>query len=91
MTNLVITLLAIATSAVLLGVLGWRDPKRLRTSRSAAPTAATPRARRWLGWSIPIPGVVLVLAGAWHPLLIWFGAVCTLGWLATALFALKTR
>jgi hypothetical protein len=78
-----VSVAAILFSALLLGLLGWQDPKRLRNASHdmpAAPRFSAPQ-RRILGWLSLAPGVVLTIAGEWWALLMWLGASCTLGWL----------
>ena len=72
---------SILMSALLIGALGWKDPKRLRNVRAGVRAQPFSHAtRRVLGWLIPLPGLVLMLMGAWWALLAWLGASCTLGW-----------
>jgi hypothetical protein len=83
-------LLAILSSAALLAVLGHRDPKRLRNQRLAFATPLPASTRRLLGWMVPMPGVALALLGEWWPFLVWLGALCVLGWIASQILAIRS-
>lgn len=81
--SLLIALPAAVTSLGLLGLLAWRDPKRLRLlarlhgrRRSAWPQAT----RRALGLASLLPGLALMLTGHWAASLIWMSAVAAGGW-----------
>ena len=76
-------LLSIVFSGALLAMLGVRDPKRLRASHAARRHELVLSApmRRAAGWLVLAPALVLVALSQWWALLIWFGAICALGWL----------
>lgn len=81
--TLLIALPAAVLSLALLGLLAWRDPKRLRVlarlhgrSRPAWPLAI----RRTLGLGSLLPGLGLMLSGHWAAWLIWMSSVAAGGW-----------
>lgn len=83
---------AILLSAILIAVLAWRDPKRLRNlARAHArfnPSPLSAGVRRLLGVLVPVPGVALMLLGAWWAFLVWLGALCIVGWVASRALAI---
>ena len=83
---------AILLSAALIVVLARRDPKRLRNLAPAharsIPPPLSARARRLLGVLVPVPGVALMLLGAWWAFLVWLGALCIAGWIASRALAI---
>lgn len=87
MSTVAATLLALALSTALLGLLAWRDPKRLRNRLRPGPEPLPPGLRRALGWASLLPGLVLAFVGQWPALLIWLGACCSLGWALTQVLA----
>jgi hypothetical protein len=74
-----VSLASFALSGALLMLLGLRDPKRLRNSRTRA-TPLPVATRRMLAYAALIPGVVLIGIGQWWAFLIWLGATCIAGW-----------
>jgi hypothetical protein len=88
---MILGVFAILISATLLAVLARRDPKRLRNiEASDAPTPLRPQVRRLLGWLVPAPGILLMLLGEWWAFLVWLGALCTLGWIASQTWAIRS-
>jgi hypothetical protein len=85
---------AIRLSAALIGVLARRDPKRLRNIESADaagnPSPLPAQLRSLLGWLVPAPGVVLMILGEWWAFLVWLGALCVLGWVASQTWAIRS-
>jgi hypothetical protein len=82
------SLISILVSAVLLVIVGMRDPKRLRSAGQEErgrqlPQPLSPAARRICSWLVLAPGVVLAAMGQWWAFLVWIGSACALGW-ATA-------
>lgn len=82
--SLLIALPTAVASLGLLGLLAWRDPKRLRLlarlhgrPRRPAWSLAT---RRALGLASLLPGLALMLTGHWAASLIWMSAVGAGGW-----------
>lgn len=74
--------IALLLSLLPLILIGYRDPKRLRSRRGSA-TATLPLARRprqLLTALVLAPGVLLIGSGLWPALLIWLGALIALGW-----------
>lgn len=87
-----ISLASIVFSSVLLGLLGVRDPKRVRhaareSSSTARPMLLPTPVRTLCGWLVIVPGVLLAAFGEWWAFLIWFGATPALGWLIAMLLA----
>lgn len=76
---------ALLPSLLLLSLLAWRDPKRLRSlprsSASQRASAWTQRRRRIVTALSLLPGALLIATGAWPALLIWLGALLSCGWL----------
>jgi len=72
--------IAIAVSLLPVLTLALRDPKRLRSRRSAQRTAAASE-RRVLAVLALVPGLVLATLGQWPAFLIWLGSVSAAGWL----------
>ena len=72
--------LALAVSLLPLIALAVRDPKRLRSRRSARRGASVVE-RRTLACAGLAPGVVLAVVGQWPAVLIWLGSVAVAGWL----------
>lgn len=83
MNTLTASLLALLPSALLLGTLSLRDPKRLRNLPNSTRAPLPSGTRRGLAALLPLPGVLLGLLGQWPALLIWLGASCSLGWALT--------
>ena len=86
--------LSILLSGSLLALLAWSDPKRVRTWRrargNAGHTSPLPlRLRRICGGLMLAPGLALAVLGQWWPFLIWLGATCALGWLASQALAIR--
>ncbi|MBX5460821.1 MAG: hypothetical protein IRZ28_06985 [Steroidobacteraceae bacterium] len=85
---------AILLSTSFIAVLARRDPKRLRNLASAharfSPSPLSARVRRLLGVLVPVPGVALMLLGAWWAFLVWLGALCIAGWIASRALAIHT-
>ncbi len=82
------SVLSIVASAVLLVIVGMRDPKRLRSAEHGKHSASStqplsPAARKTCSWLVLAPGVVLAAMGQWWAFLVWIGSACALGW-ATA-------
>lgn len=90
MTTDACSAISIAVSLLPLLVLALRDPKRLRSRRSAQRGAAT-RERRALATTSLVPGVVLALMGEWPAFLIWLGSVAAVGWLLVLWLAGERR
>jgi hypothetical protein len=77
-----------AISAVILALLGMRDPKRLRNLRNGE-VPLSPRARNGLGWLVLAPGVALAFLGQWWAFFIWLGATCAAGWATAQALAIR--
>ncbi|MEC9406759.1 MAG: hypothetical protein VX549_05740 [Pseudomonadota bacterium] len=73
-------------SALPMAWLAWGDPKRLRVSGQRQRKAHTPRTRALLATTALLPGVVLLFHSA-AAVLIWLGAVTTMGWAISEAFA----
>lgn len=87
---MVSSLLALLVSGTLIALLGRGDPKRLRNERKAGAGRVAPMApamRRLFGWLVPVPGVALMFLGEWWAFLVWLGAICVVGWIASHLLA----
>ena len=86
------SLLSIAVSATLIALLGRRDPKRLRSQHRVLGRTSLQRmprgVRRFLGWLVLAPGVVLIFLGEWWAFLVWLGALCVAGWMASVMLAI---
>jgi|HigsolmetaAR205D_1030408.scaffolds.fasta_scaffold29932_2 hypothetical protein len=84
-------IVAIAFSLAGLVLLALHDPKRLRSigAQRTSPLSSS-SVRRALAVLVVAPGLVLAVLGAWHPFLIWLGAVCVLGWLVSLVLATLT-
>jgi protein-S-isoprenylcysteine O-methyltransferase Ste14 len=80
MTTYAWAVIAIAVSLLPLIVLALRDPKRLRSRRSAQ-RGALANERRTLSIVVLVPGVVLGVLGEWPAFLIWLGSASAAGWL----------
>ncbi|MCX7069714.1 MAG: hypothetical protein NTW01_01795 [Gammaproteobacteria bacterium] len=81
--------IALLLSLLPLILIGYRDPKRLRSRRGGA-VATLPLARRprqLLTALVLAPGVLLIGSGLWPALLIWLGALIALGWALVLLLA----
>src|SRR5690606_13056443 len=67
MMRLVFALMAIAVSVTLVGFIGLRDEKRLRSQEGheAARNALTPRQRQLLAFGAVVPGLLLMIGGWW--------------------------
>jgi hypothetical protein len=90
---IVSSLLSILMSAALIGMLGRRDPKRLRNQHDSREVTVTPMragTRRLLGWLVPAPGLVLMVFGQWWAFLVWLGAMCVMGWVASQWLAIRS-
>ncbi len=87
---------AVLFSLACLGVLAWRDPKRLRNlARDTHTPALRERSlrdgpRRLLGWLVLAPAPVLIVAGEWWAFLVWVGVMCTAGWMAAQMLAIRS-
>jgi hypothetical protein len=91
---MMLSLPAILLSAALIGVLARRDPKRLRNIEVAdaafPPSPLSAQMRSLLGWLVFAPGVVLMVLGEWWAFLVWLGALCVLGWVASQAWAIRS-
>lgn len=89
-----LSIIATLVTTSLLILLGWRDPKRLRTLTKESGSRRQPFAsntRRLLTCAALVPGVLLALYGAWQPFLIWLGATCSIAWLAVQVLSTCTE
>lgn len=73
-------------SALPMAWLAWGDPKRLRVSGQRRRKAHGPRMRALLAIAALLPGVSLAFHSV-AAVLIWLGAVTTLGWAIAEAFA----
>ena len=78
-----LALLAVATSTLLLGWIGVRDAKRLRTQHGDSTTRQpfTTLQRRLLALAAAAPGVLLIASGWSSSAVMWLGGTVTLVWL----------
>jgi hypothetical protein len=84
---IIASVVTFAISAVILALLGVRDPKRLRNLRQGVPLSRP--ARQGLGWLVLAPGIVLAFLGQWWAFFIWFGATCAAGWATAQVLAIR--
>jgi hypothetical protein len=75
-------------SALILALLGLRDPKRLRNLRRGDVPLSS-RARHGLLSVVLAPGIVLAFLGQWWAFFIWFGATCAAGWITAQALAIR--
>lgn len=62
--------------------LSWQDPKRRRVFALAPPRNTVPVPLLW-GLCL-LPGVILPLVAPFSGWLLWFGALCSMGWAIAA-------
>jgi hypothetical protein len=72
--------LTLTLSLLPLIALALRDPKRLRSRRSAR-RGASRAERRVFAMASLVPGVLLAAVGQWPAFLIWLGGIAIAGWL----------
>jgi len=85
---IVASLVTFAISAVILALLGVRDPKRLRNLKNGELPLSS-GARRGLAGLVLAPGVVLACLGQWWAFFIWLGATCAAGWVTAQALAIR--
>jgi hypothetical protein len=85
---IIASVVTFAISAVILALLGMRDPKRLRNLKNGAFPLSS-GARQGLGWLVLAPGIVLAFLGQWWAFFIWLGATCAAGWATAQVLAIR--
>lgn len=83
MSVVAVALAALAWSAVPIGLLCIRDPKRRRAAGDGSGAATT--TRRLLAVAACLPGLACILLGDAAALMMWLGGCALLGWAAAAL------
>ena len=83
MMRLVFAMLAVAVSVALLGWIGLRDEKRLRSrgGEEAARKSLNTRQRQLFACGAAVPGLVLMTSGWWSSAMLWMGGTVVLLWL----------
>lgn len=80
-----LTLVALALSAIPILLLCMGDPKRLRAANRKDGGMATSR-RRILGSLACVPGIACMLSGDAAAFFMWLGGCAMIGWAATFCF-----
>lgn len=82
MMRVIFALMAVAVSVAMLGWIGLRDEKRLRSQAGAeaARKALNTRQRQLFALGAAVPGLVLMVSGWWSSLLLWIGVTVVLLW-----------
>ena len=85
----------IVFSGALLALVAAWDPKRrrsvLKVRGRRAPQLTPGIWRQALGWLSVLPAVWLIASDQIWGLLVWAGAVCTVGWLIPQAFTWRSR
>lgn len=83
MMRLIFAIIAVAVSVALLGYIGLRDEKRLRSQggAEAASKALTSGQRKLYAIGALVPGLLLMLTHWWSSVMLWMGATVVLLWL----------
>lgn len=88
---MVVTLAAIAWSALCLGLLCLGDPKRRRSAEIAAGQPHAAAIRRALAAGAGAPGILLALSGDAAGFLLWLAACAVVGWVLAVAWSRLAR
>ncbi|WP_342804636.1 hypothetical protein [Alteromonas sp. M12] len=90
MNHLIMTLPFIAFSLLVIFLLALSDPRRKQLSnktnnKTSRSLTLSPMHRKFLAWSLALPFIPLIIMSNYAGILMYSGAVTTIGWMVSEL------